>query len=33
MQIVAKCNPLAYGVDGIRRALTGETYFSLGVDF
>lgn len=25
-------NPLAYGVDGIRGSLTGEFYFSMGID-
>lgn len=33
MQIVAKFNPLAYGVDWIRWAITGESYFSWSTDF
>lgn len=28
LRTVAYINPLAYGVDGVRRALTGETFFS-----
>lgn len=30
---ITKFNPLSYGVDGIRDALTGVTHFGLGVDF
>jgi ABC-2 type transport system permease protein len=32
LQTIAKANPLAYAVDGIRRALTGQTFFSPRVD-
>jgi ABC-2 type transport system permease protein len=30
---LAKLNPLSYGVDGIRGALAGETYFRLSTDY
>lgn len=30
---ITKINPLSYGIDGIRGALTGSSYFSLGTDF
>jgi ABC-2 type transport system permease protein len=30
---LAKINPLSYGVDGIRGALVGETYFRLSTDY
>lgn len=29
----ANLDPLSYGVDGIRYALTGQTHFGLGMDF
>lgn len=29
---ILSVNPLAYGVDGIRGSLTGQFYFSMGVD-
>ena len=31
--IISKVNPLSYGVDGIRSALTGVSYFGFAVDF
>ncbi len=31
--IISKLDPLSYGVDGIRAALTGVTYFGFAVDF
>lgn len=33
LDIVARFNPLSYGVDGLRGALTGVSYFGLGLDF
>ena len=33
LQWIAKFNPLSYAVDGIRRALTGQQYFSPWVAF
>lgn len=31
--IISKVNPLSYGVDGIRSALTGVSYFGFAIDF
>ncbi|MFH1474163.1 MAG: ABC transporter permease [Candidatus Aenigmatarchaeota archaeon] len=31
--ILSKVNPLSYGVDGIRSALTGVSYFGFAIDF
>lgn len=33
LQIISYFNPLAYGVDGLRAALTGSSFFGIGVDF
>lgn len=33
LKIIAMVNPLAYGVDGLRAALTGVSYFGIIVDF
>lgn len=33
LQRIAKFNPLSYAVDGIRRALTGQNYFSPWISF
>lgn len=33
IMFLAKINPLSYGVDGIRVALVGETYFGLTTDY
>lgn len=33
IELVARVNPLAYGVDGLRWALTGQAHFHLGLDF
>ena len=33
LKIILTVNPLAYGVDGLRGALTGGGYFGLGLDF
>ncbi|MBU0666574.1 MAG: ABC transporter permease [Nanoarchaeota archaeon] len=33
LSIITKINPLSYGVDGVRGALTGTTHFGLGLDF
>lgn len=33
LKIVLSFNPLAYGVDGLRGALSGSSYFGLGIDF
>jgi len=33
MKTVLTINPLAYGVDGLRGALTGGSYYGLGIDF
>lgn len=33
MAIIAKVDPLSYGVDGLRGALIGLTHFGLGLDF
>lgn len=32
LSIIAKLDPLSYGVDGLREALTGVGYFGLGTD-
>lgn len=32
LQLLAYANPLAYGVDGLRTALTGVSFFGFGVD-
>jgi ABC-2 type transport system permease protein len=32
LKIISYCNPLTYGVDGVRGALTGVYYFSFGID-
>jgi ABC-2 type transport system permease protein len=33
MKLVMSCNPLTYGIDGLRGVLTGVHHFSLLVDF
>ncbi len=33
IDLVARVDPLAYGVDGLRWALIGEAHFHLGLDF
>jgi ABC-2 type transport system permease protein len=33
LQAIAHVNPLAYGVDGLRAALTGVSYFGIWLDF
>lgn len=33
MKIVAAVDPLSYGVDGLRFALTGASHFGIGTDF
>lgn len=33
LTLIARFNPLAYGVDGLRAALTGVSYFGIGLDF
>lgn len=33
MEIIAKLDPLTYGVDGLRGALIGVSNFSLSLDF
>jgi len=33
LKVVLAVNPLAYGVDGLRDALTGVVYFGLTIDF
>ena len=33
LQWIAKFNPLSYAVDGIRRALTGQHFFSPWISF
>ncbi len=33
LEVVTHFNPLAYGVDGIRGALTGQMVFGFGLDF
>lgn len=33
MKIVAAVDPLSYGVDGLRFALTGASHFGIGIDF
>ncbi len=33
MKIVAAVDPLSYGVDGLRFALTGSSHFGVGIDF
>jgi ABC-2 type transport system permease protein len=32
MEIVASIDPLSYGVDGLRYALTGTSHFGIGID-
>lgn len=33
IQIIVKINPLSYGVDGLRGAITGASHFGMGFDF
>jgi ABC-2 type transport system permease protein len=33
LKVIAFVNPLAYGVDGLRTALTGISYFGIWIDF
>jgi ABC-2 type transport system permease protein len=33
LTIVASCNPLAYGVDGLRASFGGESFYGMGTDF
>ncbi len=33
LSIITKINPLAYGVDGLRGVLIGQSYLGMGVDF
>jgi ABC-2 type transport system permease protein len=33
LDIIAKIDPLSYGVDGLRGTLTGFSHFGLGIDF
>jgi ABC-2 type transport system permease protein len=33
LALIAKINPLTYGVDGLRAALTGASHFSAALDF
>ncbi|MEK6852590.1 MAG: ABC transporter permease [Nanoarchaeota archaeon] len=33
LDIIARFNPLSYGVDGLRGALTGAAHFGMGLDF
>jgi ABC-2 type transport system permease protein len=33
LTIVASCNPLAYGVDGLRASFGGDSFYGMGVDF
>jgi ABC-2 type transport system permease protein len=33
LRLVVKCNPLSYGVDGLRGALTHGFQFGMGIDF
>ncbi len=33
IELIARFDPLSYGVDGLRYALTGQTYFGIFVDF
>ncbi len=32
MEIITRVNPLAYGVDGMRGALSGQAHFGMGLD-
>jgi ABC-2 type transport system permease protein len=32
LALVASCNPLAYGVDGLRASLGGESFYGMGID-
>ena len=32
ISVVSRCNPLTYGVDGLRAALTNSSHFGLGID-
>lgn len=33
LELIARINPLSYGVDGLRGSLTGIVHFGLGTDF
>jgi ABC-2 type transport system permease protein len=33
LSLVAFCNPLAYGVDGLRASFGGESFYGMGTDF
>jgi len=33
LTVVASCNPLAYGVDGLRASFGGESFYGMGMDF
>jgi len=33
LDIIARFNPLSYGVDGLRGALSGASHFGMGLDF
>ncbi len=33
LSVVASCNPLAYGVDGLRAAFGGDSFYGMGTDF
>jgi ABC-2 type transport system permease protein len=33
LSFIARMDPLAYGVDGLRGALLGVSYFGVGTDF
>ncbi len=33
LTIVAVCNPLSYGVDGLRASFGGESFYGMGMDF
>lgn len=33
IEIIAKIDPMSYGVDGLRATLAGSSYFHLGLDF
>ena len=33
VEIIARIDPLSYGVDGVRQALSGAVHFGLGLDF